>query len=69
MNRTHLRRIPPARAAVRPSMPDSARGFGALAQTQARPCVGEGRHSYTEKCLQIADDDCFFTAMGEIDRC
>lgn len=44
MNRTHLRRIKPARAAVRPSM-DSDRGFGPLGCGPADSGVGEGRHS------------------------
>jgi len=44
MKHSPLRRISPARAAVRPSM-DSARGFGPLDGAQADSCVGEGRHS------------------------
>ena len=44
MNRTHLRRIPPARAAVRPSM-DCERRFGPLGSGPADSGVGEGRPS------------------------
>lgn len=52
-----------------PTMPEATRGFGALAQTQPWPGVGEGLQDYAEKCRQVNAGDCFFCAMGEIDRC
>lgn len=59
MNRTHLRHIPPARAAVRPSM-DSDRGFGPLGCSKADSGVGEGRHSLDAAEEQITEQCAYF---------
>lgn len=48
------------RAAVRPSMPDSARGFGALAQEPADSGVGEGRLSLDATEEQITEQCAYF---------
>ena len=59
MKHSAMRRIPPAKAAVRPSI-NADRGFGPLGCAKADSGVGEGRHSLDAAEEQITEQCAYF---------